>query len=179
MRGSTKKSKKLDKKPEELIQSARTNRVIDEANLRKVASLVMDRALNHSLPDQKLILETYGKRKGRPIKIESGLIKSPEDCSNLGTAVISLMCDGDVTPEEASVVLDVLAQKIKLLEVVDFAKRLGCLESKMGMNEDSYKTQGESFPVNPLVQEKLIEMRLQEARIDHEKEDYIASLKQN
>lgn len=181
MRASTKKLKKLSStspEPQTLIESARRNRIIDEENLRKVADLVMQKALNNSAPDQKLILETYGKRKGRPIKIEAGLIKNPEDCSNLGTAVISLMCDGQITPEETLTVLDVISHKVKLLECVDFSQRLTCLEAQMGMNETSYKNEKTEFPINPLVQEKLIEMRLAAATIDTEKEDYIKSLKQ-
>ena len=158
-----KTSSKKQTPPKAIIKAAKRNILIDESNLSKIIDLVTRKALNGSAPDQKLILETYGKRKGRPIKIEAGLVKSAQDCNDVGTAVITLMCEGDVTPDEASVVLDVLAQKVKLLEVVDFAKRLEALEAQMGMNENSYKNQGESFPVNPIVQEKLIEMRLKAA----------------
>lgn len=179
MRASTKKLKpsKPAKDPQELLDSARCNRIIDERNLQKVADLVMQRALNHSLPDQKLILETYGKRKGRPIKIPSGLIKTPHDCAALSTATMALMCDGEITPEETLVVMEVIRQKTKICEVVDLKERIVHLEIQMGINGDTHKQEQQSFPVNPLVQEKLIEARLQAASIENPQNDYIKSLK--
>lgn len=108
---------------------------VDEDALDKIIDAVTQSALAGDKGDQKLILELFGKRKGRPVKIDVGLIQTPYDCDHLATATASLMTEGKITPDECDTILDVIANRLRIYEGVVNENRMRKIESVIGVNQ--------------------------------------------
>lgn len=117
------------------IPSKRSRAFVDEEALDKIIDSVTQSALAGDKGDQKLILELFGKRKGRPVKIDVGLIQTPHDCDNLATATVSLVTEGKITPDEGDTILDLIANRLRIYEGVINENRMRKIESVIGINQ--------------------------------------------
>jgi hypothetical protein len=74
-------------------------------------------------------------RKGRPVNVNLPPIATAEDVLGAIGATIEAMSQGDLTPDEASVIAGVLEIKRKAIETVDLEARLSAVEA--GLSRES------------------------------------------
>ena len=72
-------------------------------------------------------------RRGRAIKLELPAINSAQDICDALSTVVSAMAVGEVTPEEASVVADLIERKRRAIETVELERRIADLEQRRAL----------------------------------------------
>ena len=77
----------------------------------------------------RLVLERiYPVRKGRPVHLDLPEIETVADLPVALSALLSAMGHGEITPEEAAVVANVIEAKRRTLETVELEQRIAVLE---------------------------------------------------
>jgi hypothetical protein len=77
----------------------------------------------------KLCLERVAPvRRGRPVRFALPAISTAEDITRALGSVLTATAAGDLTPEEAATVANVMEAKRRSIEVVELEKRLAALE---------------------------------------------------
>jgi hypothetical protein len=71
-------------------------------------------------------------RKGRPIRLDLPTIESAADVLTALSSTVAAMAEGEITPDEATVVAGVLETKRKAIETVELEARLARLEQQAG-----------------------------------------------
>jgi Family of unknown function (DUF5681) len=78
----------------------------------------------------KLCLERVAPvRRGRPVRFSLDPIITAEDVTRALGAVLQATATGDLTPDEASPVANIMEAKRRSIEVVELEKRLAALEA--------------------------------------------------
>jgi hypothetical protein len=67
-------------------------------------------------------------RKGRPVDIEVSPIKTSEDLLPAITSIWTALCEGRITPDEASNLAIVADHSLQAIEIHDITKRIAALE---------------------------------------------------
>jgi hypothetical protein len=89
----------------------------------------IEKALEGDTAALRLCLERiYPPRKSRPIALALPKIETPDDISKAQGTVIGAMAVGDITPEEANVVVGVLEAKRRSIETCELEARMTVLE---------------------------------------------------
>lgn len=79
---------------------------------------------------EMLLDRIWPVRRGRPVQIAAPEVRGTADLLPAGAAVTSAVLNGDLTPEEGSAAARVLVAHDKMIEVVDFERRLKDLERR-------------------------------------------------
>ena len=96
-----------------------------------VVKAVIDAARGGDMTAAKIILDRIAPvPKGRRLEMDLPAIDTPADVSAALNATISAMAGGLITPDEASTVSGVLAEKRRALEVGDIEERVRKLEQQ-------------------------------------------------
>ena len=100
-----------------------------EAITRKV----IEKAKEGDMVAIRLCLErTISAVKSRPIEIDLPPVETAEDIEAVQGAVIAAMAKGEITPDDASTIANVLEARRRALETVELEKRLDILEKAQG-----------------------------------------------
>ena len=100
-----------------------------EAITRKV----IEKAKEGDMVAIRLCLErTISAVKSRPIEIDLPPVETAEDIEAVQGAVIAAMVKGEITPDDASTIANVLEARRRALETVELEKRLDILEKAQG-----------------------------------------------
>ena len=98
----------------------------------EVVQSVISAAKGGDMTAARLVLERIVPvRKGRPVNVNLPPISSAEDVSGAIGATIEAMAQGDITPDEASVIAGVLEVKRKAIETVELDARLSAVEEEL------------------------------------------------
>jgi len=93
----------------------------------------VDMALGGDVTALRLCLERLcAPRKSRPINIKLPEVKMAEGISDAQGAVVSAVADGQITPEEGSVLSGILEVRRKTIETEEHEKRISDLEARHG-----------------------------------------------
>ena len=96
-----------------------------------VVRAVIEAARGGDMTAAKIILDRIAPvPKGRRLEMDLPAIDTPADVSAALNATISAMAGGLITPDEASTVSGVLAEKRRALEVGDIEERVRKLEQQ-------------------------------------------------
>ena len=100
-----------------------------EAITRKV----IEKAKEGDMVAIQLCLErTISAVKSRLIEIDLPPVETAEDIEAVQGAVIAAMAKGEITPDDASTIANVLEARRRALETVELEKRLDILEKAQG-----------------------------------------------
>ena len=100
-----------------------------EAITRKV----IEKAKEGDMVAIRLCLErTISAVKSRLIEIDLPPVETAEDIEAVQGAVIAAMAKGEITPDDASTIANVLEARRRALETVELEKRLDILEKAQG-----------------------------------------------
>jgi hypothetical protein len=95
-----------------------------------VVQSVIEAAKGGDMTAARLVLERIVPvRKGRPVNVNLPPISSASDVLGAIGVTIEAMSQGDLTPDEASVIAGVLEVKRKAIETVDLEARLSAVEA--------------------------------------------------
>jgi uncharacterized protein DUF5681 len=79
----------------------------------------------------RMILDRlWPARKGQPVNIAMPPIKSSQDVFQAIASIWTAICEGRLTPEEASALSIVVDRSIQAIELHDHAKRIAALEAQ-------------------------------------------------
>jgi hypothetical protein len=96
-----------------------------------IVKTVMEAAAQGDMTAARLVLErVVPVRKGRPVNLTLPPVKTAADVVEAIGATVQAMADGDLTPDEASVVAGVLEAKRKAIETADLEARIVRLEQQ-------------------------------------------------
>ena len=94
---------------------------------------VIEKAKEGDMVAIRLCLErTISAVKSRPIEIDLPPVETAEDIEAVQGAVIAAMAKGEITPDDASTIANVLEARRRALETVELEKRLDILEKAQG-----------------------------------------------
>jgi hypothetical protein len=100
-----------------------------EDDAEGVARRVIGAAKDGDMTAARLVLERiYPVRKGRPVHLDLPEIERVADLPVALSALLSAMGHGEITPEEAAVVANVIEAKRRTLETVELEQRIAVLE---------------------------------------------------
>ena len=100
-----------------------------EDDAEGVARRVIEAAKDGDMTAARLVLERiYPVRKGRPVHLDLPEIETVADLPVALSALLSAMGHGEITPEEAAVVANVVEAKRRTLETVELEQRIAALE---------------------------------------------------
>ena len=77
---------------------------------------------------RRMFRDGYPVRKGRPVHLDLPEIETVADLPIALSALLSAMGHGEITPEEAVVVANVVEAKRKAIETVELEQRIAALE---------------------------------------------------
>ena len=104
---------------------------IGHDGVAEVIRKVQQQATKGSLRAAALLLaRTWPRRRGRPVLLDLPPVESAEDVVQAHAAVVAQMAAGELTPDEASAVGNVLEMQRRALETYDHEKRIEALEAK-------------------------------------------------
>jgi hypothetical protein len=104
---------------------------IGHDGVAKVIRKVHQQATRGSLRAAALLLaRTWPRRRGRPVLLDLPPVETAEGMVQAHAAVVAQMAAGELTPEEASAVGNVLEMQRRALETYDHEKRIQALEDK-------------------------------------------------
>jgi len=69
-------------------------------------------------------------RKGRPVDLDLPAVKQVADLLIACETITAAMAKGDITPDEAATVVNVIETARRTIETVDLERRLGVLEAR-------------------------------------------------
>ena len=100
-----------------------------DAEAEAIQRQVIAAAKGGDLKAAELILaRIWPPRRGRPVRLELPLARTAADISDGMAAVVEAMAAGEVTPEEAATISNVLEVHRKALETHELAERIERLE---------------------------------------------------
>jgi len=100
-----------------------------EDDAEGVTRRVIEAAKVGDMTAARLVLERiYPVRKGRPVHLDLPEIETVADLPVALSALLSAMGHGEITPEEAAVVANVIEAKRRTLETVELEQRIVVLE---------------------------------------------------
>lgn len=100
-----------------------------EDDAEGVTRRVIEAAKVGDMTAARLVLERiYPVRKGRPVHLDLPEIETVADLPVALSALLSAMGHGEITPEEAAVVANVIEAKRRTLETVELEQRIAVLE---------------------------------------------------
>jgi hypothetical protein len=98
----------------------------------KLTRTVIDWALEGDLGAMRLCFDRLAPpRRDMPVTIDLPPVRSTQDTADASAAVLAALAAGDVTPNEASRVLDLLARHVQILEAGEFEQRLCKVEEQL------------------------------------------------
>lgn len=98
-----------------------------------VVQAVLTAAKDGDMQAARLVLDRIVPvRKGRSIRLDLPIIESAADVLAALSSTVAAMAEGDITPDEAAVVVGVLETKRKAIETVELEARLARLEHQAG-----------------------------------------------
>lgn len=96
----------------------------------EIVSAVITAARSGDMVACKIILDRIAPvRKGRPIRFNLPDARNAEDVAAALEAVVGAMSNGELTPDEAQMVANVLEVRRRAIETVELENRLRVLES--------------------------------------------------
>ncbi len=96
-----------------------------------VVQAVISAAKEGDMQAAKLVLDrVLPPRKGRPVTLALPSVRTAENLQVSVTETLRAMADGEISPEEAAIVTQVLEAKRKALELDEFERRLSALENR-------------------------------------------------
>lgn len=105
-----------------------------EALVQKVIGM----ALEGDITALRLCLERLcPPRKSRPINIKLPEIKTAEGIADAQNAIMSAVANGEITPEEGSVLSGILEARRKTVETEEHERRIAELEARHGKGSSS------------------------------------------
>jgi hypothetical protein len=100
-----------------------------EDDAEGVTRRVIEAPKDGDMTAARLVLERiYPVRKGRPVHLDLPEIETVADLPVALSALLSAMGHGEITPEEAAVVANVIEAKRRTLETVELEQRIAVLE---------------------------------------------------
>ena len=97
-----------------------------------VVEAVMDAAKSGDIPAARLVLDRVcPPRKGRAVTIDLPVAEKPEDLVAGQTALVAAMAAGELTPEEAVLLSDVLENRRRSMESLQLEQRIAEMERRM------------------------------------------------
>lgn len=102
-----------------------------EGSLEQVCNKIKAEATGGNMQAAKMILERFlPPRKDRLIKLELPEIKTAKDILAASKAIISAVCNGEISPSEGEALTRAIAVHAQTLETHDFEQRLLAVESR-------------------------------------------------
>jgi len=96
-----------------------------------ITQKAIDLALEGDTTALRLCLERIlPPRKSRPVNITLPEVKTAEGVAEAQSVVVQAVADGELTPEEGSIITGNLEARRKAIETVDHESRISALESK-------------------------------------------------
>ena len=81
----------------------------------------------------RLVMERVSPlRKGRPVRLSLPAINTLSDLPGALSTVIAAMSEGEVTPEEALTIANMIEAKRRMIETVELEQRIAALEEARG-----------------------------------------------
>jgi len=77
---------------------------------------------------EMLLDRIWPVRRGRPVQVEAPEIRTTADLLPVGAALTNAVLDGELTPEEGSAAARVLVAHGRMIEEVDFERRMTEIE---------------------------------------------------
>ena len=100
-----------------------------EDDAEGVARRVIAAAKDGDMTAARLVLERiYPVRKGRPVHLGLPTVETAADLLTALSEVVATMARGEITPEEAVVVANVIEAKRRTFETVELEQRIAALE---------------------------------------------------
>lgn len=97
-----------------------------------IVKAVIGAAKGGDMTAARLILERIAPvRKGRPITLNLPATETAADVNRAMSAVVAQMAAGEITPDEAGVVVGVLEAKQRAQSVTDLERRMQEIEAKL------------------------------------------------
>ena len=97
-----------------------------------VVRSVVDLAKDGDIQAARLVLDRImPARKGRPVRINLPVVKTPADVLRALSATVQAMAKGELTPEEAAILSGVLETRRKAIETVEIEHRLAAVEQSV------------------------------------------------
>lgn len=110
----------------------RATRILEallESEAETVTRAVIEKAKDGDLPAAKIILDRIlPPRRDRPVTFALPKLEKAADALNASTAIVEAVASGLLTPTEASEITALITSHVKLLEAVEFERRLAALE---------------------------------------------------
>ena len=102
-----------------------------EGQAEELTQAAIDAALTGDMVALRLCLERIAPaRKDAPVEFELPAMKSAQDAAQAAQAVLQAVSGGDMTPLEATSVMNLVESYRKTLETTELERRLAALEAK-------------------------------------------------
>jgi len=109
---------------------------IGEEQAPEILKKVAQQALAGDRTSQRMVLDRYCQpRKGRPVNVVMPPIETPEDLFAAIASIWTAICDGRLTPDEASALSVVVDRSIQAIQLHAIERRIKTLEEAQGRNE--------------------------------------------
>lgn len=101
-----------------------------EGDAEGILTQVLTKAKEGDMKAAEVILaRVWPIRKGRKVSLDLPVVKTPQDVLAAISAVVQATADGELTPDEATLVAGLLEIKRKALETVAIEERISKLEA--------------------------------------------------
>jgi hypothetical protein len=98
-------------------------------DLEQIIKAVVNAAKDGDMTAAKIVLDrVVPARKGSPVSFSLPPIRSAAEALEASNAVLSACANGEITPQEAAEINNLIAAHVKLIEVADLEKRVEQLE---------------------------------------------------
>ena len=105
---------------------------LGEESASDIVQAMIDKAKGGDAMTGRLILErVWPTRKGARIAFNMPEVKTPADLSGAIASINRQTADGDISPDEASLIVGLLDAQRKAIETNELADRLAALEKRM------------------------------------------------
>ena len=106
---------------------------LGEDSAKEIVQAMIDKAKAGDGITGRLILErVWPARKGARIAFDMPEVKTPADIPNAVAAINRQAAEGEISPDEAALIVGLLDAHRKAIETNDLAERLAALEERMG-----------------------------------------------
>ena len=107
---------------------------LGEESAKDIVQAMIDKAKEGDGMTGRLILErVWPARKGARIAFNMPEVKTPADLPGAIASINRQTADGDISPDEASLIVGLLDAQRKAIETNDLADRLAALELRMAV----------------------------------------------
>lgn len=105
---------------------------LSEADGEKIVRAMIEKAKNGDSQAGRVILERiWPARKGARVQFNLPTVTKAEELPAAFASISRQVADGDISPEEGSVIVTMLEAQRKAIETSDLAERLAALEARM------------------------------------------------